>query len=91
MEQTLNGMEVDLEPYCVVNQNKMSTRNMTMRFEHDWRHNCDNDECTILHKRNRRRGFQVLYLNGAQISKTEGSASCRILLVSLKSTYATSV
>jgi hypothetical protein len=74
-----------------VNQNKVSTRNMTKNFEHDLRHNCDNDECAILHKGNRRRGFQVLYLNGAQISKREGSASCQILLVSLNSTYATSV
>jgi hypothetical protein len=64
---------------------------MVENFQDDLRHTCDNDECAILHKRNRRRGFRVLCLKGTQIGKREGSASRRMLQVSLNSTYATSV
>jgi hypothetical protein len=65
----------------------VSSRIMVKNFQHDLRHNFDNDECAILHKWNSMRGFWVLCLNGTQISKREGSANDRMLQVS----YATSV
>jgi hypothetical protein len=40
-----------------VDQKKVSSRIMVKNFQHDLRHNFDNDECAILHKWNSMRGF----------------------------------